>query len=92
MTGILMCKVRKGIITIVDDTRTLEFVNHRVKAYTPNNVIYRGKKCRPVNFYLKDGRWNPEMSEKRKEKISRLNIQSIKDAAINYIQNKKRFK
>ena len=88
MNKILVCTVRKSIITVYGEY-TIEFVNHS-KGYSPSKkAIHKGKRCPPVNFYLgKDGMYSTRMSDIRKEKLSRLNLNQIKESAINYITTK----
>ena len=86
MEAQLICQVRKNIITMYGEQFQKSIIINNTKVHTPNNTIHLGKKCFPINFYTKNGRYDLEMSEMRKNKLSRLDIISIKEVALNNVQ------
>ncbi len=82
----LVCSVRKGVVTIYGE-KIEKFTNIK-RVFTPNNIIHREKPCPPSNFYLKNGMYDLNMSAFRKEKLARLDLVSIKEAALNNLLTK----
>lgn len=85
----LVCSVRKDVITLIKEDNTVKkLLNNRIQTYTPNNTFHFGKRCFPINFYLKNGKYDADMSAGRKRKLSKLDMLALKGKAINNLLTK----
>ena len=83
----LVCRVRGNVINLFDESKEA-IINNTIQTHKPNNVIHFGRKCPPVNFYLKNGRYDIEMSQMRKDRITKMNIPVIREIAMNNLQTR----